>query len=132
MKKNKLKKLITEIFVKHKLNKKHAIICTDAIVNAELVGEPPVAVWAAVSPLSQVTVSPASIVTGFGMKQFGSHPGVDEPSAFVTVTSANALGAIAIRETTDIRTKSELSVLNFMWSRKAIGLYMVFDISTIC
>jgi hypothetical protein len=48
------------------------------------------------------------------MKQSGSQPGVDEPSAFVTVTSANALGAIAIIETTDIRTKSELSVLIFM------------------
>jgi hypothetical protein len=43
-----------------------------------------------------------------------SQPGVDDPAAFVTVTSANALGAIAIIETTDIRTKSELSVLNFM------------------
>jgi len=63
------------------------------------------------------------------MKQFGSQPGVDEPGAFYIVTSwwaANALGAIAIRETTDKRTKSELNVLNFMWSRKAIGLYMVF------
>jgi hypothetical protein len=61
-----------------------------------------------------VTVSPASIVTVLGTKQFGSQPGVAEPGAFVTVSSANALGAIAIIETTDIRTKSELSVLIFM------------------
>jgi hypothetical protein len=70
-----------------------------------------------VSLFSQVTVSPTSIVTGLGMKQpsaVSSQPGIDDPGAFVTVTSANALGAIAIRETTDIRTKSELSVLNFM------------------
>ena len=26
------------------------------------------------------------------MKQFGSHPGVDDPGAFVTVASANAPG----------------------------------------
>ena len=38
-------------------------------------GVPDVIVCAAVSLFSQVTVSPASIVTGFGMKQFGSHPG---------------------------------------------------------
>ena len=64
-----------------------------------------------------------------------SHPGVADPGAFVIVTSwwaANALGAIATRETTDKRTKSELSVLIFMWSRKAFGIYIVFDISTIC
>ena len=40
MDKNKLKKLITKIFVKHKLSKKHAIICAEALVNAELVGAP--------------------------------------------------------------------------------------------
>ena len=40
MKKNKLKKLITDIFLKHKLKKKHAIICSEAIINAELVGAP--------------------------------------------------------------------------------------------
>jgi len=61
-----------------------------------------------------VTVSPASISTVLGMKQFGSQPGVADPGAFSTVTSANALGVIAIRETTDIRTKSELRVLIFM------------------
>ncbi len=38
MKKNKLKKLITKIFIKHKLSKDHAIICAEALVNAELVG----------------------------------------------------------------------------------------------
>ena len=40
MEKNKLKKLITKIFVKHKLSKKHAIICSEALINAELVGAP--------------------------------------------------------------------------------------------
>ena len=40
MKKNKLKKLITKIFINHKLNKDHAIICANAIVNAELVAAP--------------------------------------------------------------------------------------------
>jgi len=40
MEKNKLKKLITKIFVRHKLSKKHAIICSEALINAELVGAP--------------------------------------------------------------------------------------------
>ena len=40
MEKNKLKKLITKIFIKHKLSKKHAMICAEALVNAELVGAP--------------------------------------------------------------------------------------------
>ena len=40
MKKKKLKKLITDIFVKHRLSKNHAKICSEAIVNAELVGAP--------------------------------------------------------------------------------------------
>jgi len=40
MKKNELKKLITKIFIKHKLSKNHANICAEAIVNAELVGAP--------------------------------------------------------------------------------------------
>jgi len=40
MEKNKLKKLITRIFIKHKLSKKHALICSEALVNAELVGAP--------------------------------------------------------------------------------------------
>ena len=38
MKKNELKKLISKIFIKHKLSKNHAIICAEALVNAELVG----------------------------------------------------------------------------------------------
>ena len=40
MKKNELKKLITKIFIKHKLSKNHANICAEALVNAELVGAP--------------------------------------------------------------------------------------------
>jgi len=40
MEKNKLKKLITKIFIKHRLSKKHALICSEALVNAELVGAP--------------------------------------------------------------------------------------------
>ena len=40
MEKNKLKKLIRSIFIKHKLNKNHALICAEALVNAELVGAP--------------------------------------------------------------------------------------------
>ena len=40
MKKDKLKKLITKIFIKHKLKKNHASICAEALVNAELVGAP--------------------------------------------------------------------------------------------
>ena len=38
MEKNKLKKIIVEIFRKYKLSKSHSIICADAIINAELVG----------------------------------------------------------------------------------------------
>jgi L-2-hydroxycarboxylate dehydrogenase (NAD+) len=40
MEKNKLKKLITKIFINHNLSKKHALICSEALVNAELVGAP--------------------------------------------------------------------------------------------
>jgi len=40
MKKDKLKKLITNIFVRYKLSKNHAKICSEAILNAELVGAP--------------------------------------------------------------------------------------------
>ena len=40
MEKNKLNKLITKIFISHKLSKKHASICAKALVNAELVGAP--------------------------------------------------------------------------------------------
>ena len=38
MKINKLKKDLIKIFVKYKLSKAHAKICSDAIINAELVG----------------------------------------------------------------------------------------------
>ena len=58
---------------------------------------------------SQVTVSPTSIVTVLGMKQFGSHPGVDDPTAFSTVTSANAPGT-AKRPIEKI-TKSEVIMM---------------------
>ena len=34
------RKLLVDIFLKHKLIKKHAEICADAIINAELVGAP--------------------------------------------------------------------------------------------
>ena len=40
MKINKLKALIADIFIKHKLSINHARICTEAIINAELVGAP--------------------------------------------------------------------------------------------
>tara|TARA_B100001029_G_scaffold168195_1_gene162029 strand:- start:477 stop:1487 length:1011 start_codon:yes stop_codon:yes gene_type:complete len=40
MKKDKLHKLITNIFINHKLSKKHSSICANALVNAELVGAP--------------------------------------------------------------------------------------------
>ena len=40
MKKNLLKSKLKQIFLKHKLSKKHADICADAIINAELVGAP--------------------------------------------------------------------------------------------
>ena len=33
-----LKKLLTKVFLKDKLSKEHAKICSDALVNAELVG----------------------------------------------------------------------------------------------
>ena len=40
MNKNKLKELITNILVNHRLSKKHAVTCSDALLNAELVGAP--------------------------------------------------------------------------------------------
>ena len=40
MNKNKLKKIIIEIFRKYKLSKNHSKICAAAIINAELVGAP--------------------------------------------------------------------------------------------
>ena len=57
-------------------------------------GLPEVDVCAAASLLANVTVSPGEIVKVAGMKQSGSHPGVEEPSAFSTVyVAANASGA---------------------------------------
>ena len=38
MERNKLKKIIVEIFKKHKLSTNHSKICADAIINAEIVG----------------------------------------------------------------------------------------------
>ncbi len=40
MNKKKLKKLLTKVFINHKLINKHAIICAEALINAELVGAP--------------------------------------------------------------------------------------------
>tara|TARA_B110000003_G_scaffold174762_1_gene174376 strand:- start:1311 stop:2324 length:1014 start_codon:yes stop_codon:yes gene_type:complete len=40
MKTLKLKKIIINIFVNHKLSKEHALICANALINAELVGAP--------------------------------------------------------------------------------------------
>ena len=40
MKTPKLKKKIIDIFVNHKLSKEHALICANALINAELVGAP--------------------------------------------------------------------------------------------
>jgi len=40
MNKKKLSKILNKIFSNHKLNKKHALICSNALINAELVGAP--------------------------------------------------------------------------------------------
>ena len=40
MNSQKLKRIITDIFIHHKLKKEHALICADALINAELVGAP--------------------------------------------------------------------------------------------
>ena len=40
MKINKVKNLIVNVFTKQKLSKKHALICAEALINAELVGAP--------------------------------------------------------------------------------------------
>ena len=40
MNSNKLKKIIENIFLNHKLSKEHALICANALINAELVGAP--------------------------------------------------------------------------------------------
>ena len=45
-------------------------------------GVPAVVVCAAESGLSHVTVSPTLILIVLGEKQFGSHPGVEEPGTF--------------------------------------------------
>ena len=37
---NKLKNIIKNIFINHKLNNSHAVICANALINAELVGAP--------------------------------------------------------------------------------------------
>ena len=37
---NKLKNIIKKIFINHKLSNSHAIICANALINAELVGAP--------------------------------------------------------------------------------------------
>ena len=49
-------------------------------------------VWAAESLFSQNTTPFGLIIALDGMKQFGSQPGTEEPSAFSTIFSANALG----------------------------------------
>jgi len=36
----KLKTIIKNIFINHRLSKKHATICAEALINAELVGAP--------------------------------------------------------------------------------------------
>ena len=40
MKTKKLKSIVKKIFISHRLNKHHASICSDALINAELVGAP--------------------------------------------------------------------------------------------
>jgi len=40
MNKQKLSKILNKIFHNHNLNKKHALICSNALINAELVGAP--------------------------------------------------------------------------------------------
>ena len=40
MKQNLLKKEIINIFKKYKLSKEHALICAEALINADLVGAP--------------------------------------------------------------------------------------------
>ena len=63
------------------------------------------------SVFSQVTVSPTPIVTVCGMKHssVSSHHGVDDPTAFSTVASANAPGT-AKRPIEKI-TKSEVIIM---------------------
>ena len=56
-------------------------------------GVPAVDVCAALSLLTNSTVSPGAMVNVAGRKQSGSQPGVDDPAAFSTVyVSANTSG----------------------------------------
>ena len=56
-------------------------------------GVPEVDVCAALSLLTNSTVSPDAMVNVAGRKQSGSQPGVDDPAAFSTVyVSANTSG----------------------------------------
>ena len=40
MKIKKLKNTVKKVFISHQLNKHHASICSNALINAELVGAP--------------------------------------------------------------------------------------------
>ena len=40
IKTNRLRRILTDIFKRHNLNSSHALICADALINAELVGAP--------------------------------------------------------------------------------------------
>ena len=40
IKSNRLRRILTDIFKRHNLNSSHALICADALINAELVGAP--------------------------------------------------------------------------------------------
>ena len=99
-----------------------APIITNELSHAPLgpsAGVPAVDVCAAESLLANVTIPPTPMVTVAGMKQSGSHPGVEEPAAFSTVAfmlcSANAPGAAVIPiETIAKRTNKELTVLLFI------------------
>ena len=56
-------------------------------------GLPEVDVCAALSLLANVTVSPSAMLSVAGMKQSGSHPGVEEPCAFSTVFDDEVVGS---------------------------------------
>nr|MBC8308724.1 Ldh family oxidoreductase [Pelagibacterales bacterium] len=40
MKIKKLKNIVKKVFISYRLNKPHATICSNALINAELVGDP--------------------------------------------------------------------------------------------
>ena len=40
IKTNRLRRILIDIFKRHNLNSSHALICADALINAELVGAP--------------------------------------------------------------------------------------------